>query len=1238
MPITEEAVRRIWDQKTLLEFFERELHWPLPDDPVIDDVTFEWTAADLRLSANAQQRLAHGSIKQLRPMVDGQPWGIFLINFTDGQVYRSALRQVLRGLVPKRRRDAKLPGWQHENLLFICMTANQEFTFAHFRGETPERAKLVRFSWSPEEPLRTLLEFNLPALQWPAEDLIGISPTIWLQEWSKAFDVEKVTVQFFSDYCLVFDRLQKLLRCQVKDKKWAHDYALHFLNRVLFLYFIQKKKWLGGDSRFMKSLWDSYKSLGKKKDTFFSEWISVLFFEAFNNKYQNREQYLKRFPENIHKAFAGAPYLNGGLFSETSLDTDHTFTIADEFFLLLFDNFKDYRSGFLERYNFTITEDTPLDQEVAVDPEMIGKVYESLVNITFEGITEEDLRGQAGIFYTPRVEIDLMCRLSLIDWLSNHLGRDSKRFLRRAIFAYSPEEKRDADEEISRANLWPLFNTQLRSVTLLDPACGSGSFLIGMLLVLDDLQERANRVLGIHETAYERRRRIIGQSLYGVDVMDWAVHVAELRLWLQIVVETELAPAELKFRPLLPNLSFKVRCGDSLVQEIGGVNFGLHRSHLHLSPSVQGKLTSLKGEKLNYFQGEYKDTAATRIRIEKEELNLFSLILREKEVELDKQIKKLTEKIANPDEGEQLVLIETGRSPAKQLKLIAEEWERQLEQLKQEQSRMRIASRALSTTKELPFVWDVAFVEVFEGDKAGFDIVIGNPPYVRQEKLANPRLDPSDLGGESSEQWKEMKFQYKAKLQRSMYEAFPGFFGYKPLKGTVARMVDGKCDLYIFFYFHGLSLLNAKGSFCFITSNSWLDVGYGADLQEFLLKHCAIKFIIDNEHKRSFAHADINTVICLFSAPAEQSESVFENIARFVMAKVPFERFLSPVVFEAIEEAGVGRLRHAEYRLVANRQNLLFQEGLATDEEVDDKATAIRTKEYVGDKWGGKYLRAPDIFFTILEKGKDKIVRLGDIAKVSFGIKTGANEFFYLDKEGIAQWGVEDEFLRPVIKSPRESDAIFIDPNKLKFKLFTCGKKKSELRGTMALRYINWGESQGFQMRPTCHSRGLWYSIPWKEPASVLYPMIHNERPIAFWNGDSVAVDHNLFEIHTDYPAEICACLCSTIQVLFRELFGRANLGEGALKTEGMDIKKFPILNPVSLPSSTKQILERSLHSLWKRPILNLEDEIKQKDRQALDQIIFNHLGLTKVEQKEVYIKTVSIVSDRLNKAQSINK
>jgi len=223
---------------------------------------------------------------------------------------------------------------------------------------------------------------------------------------------------------------------------------------------------------------------------------------------------------------------------------------------------------FLQRYNFTIAEDSPLDQEVAVDPEMIGKVYESLVNVS----AEADERGDAGIFYTPRTEIDLMCRLALVDNLANHIGSSHKNLLYEAVFALEPEEKISADKALYDAKLWQAVDAHLRLLAVLDPACGSGSFLVGMLHILDDLQARAAVYLGTKETSFERKKRIIGQSLYGVDVMDWAVHVAELRV------------------------------GNSLLQEVGGINFGHRRGSLSIDKTLKTKITQLKDEKLKFYR------------------------------------------------------------------------------------------------------------------------------------------------------------------------------------------------------------------------------------------------------------------------------------------------------------------------------------------------------------------------------------------------------------------------------------------------------------------------------------------------------------------------------------------------------------------------------------------------------------------------------------------------------------
>ena len=360
----------------------------------------------------------------------------------------------------------------------------------------------------------------------------------------------------------------------------------------MFLYFIQRKRWLGDDTEFLRSFWESYQETSEQTDSFVDHWLNVLFFEAFNSKFHGGHRH---FPDQIRAAMQLAPYLNGGLFTENALDVEHNFQISDRLFTEIF--------NFLESYNFTIAEDSPLDQEVAVDPEMIGKVYESLVNVS----DEADERGDAGIFYTPRTEIDLMCRLTLVDNLTNHLGTDHKNLLYEVIFAFNPDDKREADGKLAAALLWEPLDGCLKQLAIVDPACGSGSFLVGMLHILNDLRERTNQGLRREESNFDRKKDIIGQNLYGVDVMEWACHVAELRLWLALIIDAEFLPAELHLRdePLLPHFSFNIRCGDSLVQEIGGMNLDTRRdASSGVSRELKARITRLKNEKLKFFNND----------------------------------------------------------------------------------------------------------------------------------------------------------------------------------------------------------------------------------------------------------------------------------------------------------------------------------------------------------------------------------------------------------------------------------------------------------------------------------------------------------------------------------------------------------------------------------------------------------------------------------------------------------
>ena len=1122
----------------------------------------------------------------------------------------------------------------HPFTLFIFSDSSQvnwHFVNVKYDRDDGKRARRVfrRITVSPYERLRTAAErIGLLDTATLSRDLFGISPLIVQQRHDEAFNVEAVTERFFDSYQQVFNKVKNELNKQTNDQQWAHEYSLQFLNRLMFLYYVQRKLWLGRDPDFLAHFWNAYLDSDHTLDTFVSNWLNILFFEAFNNQFQAGRADHQHFSKEILDALAMAPYLNGGLFTRNRIDGMHSVLIDDSLFKTIFQ--------FFESYNFTISEDTPLDQEVAVDPEMIGKVYESLVNVS----EEADERGEAGIFYTPRVEIDLMCRLSLVNYLANQIENVKKSVLYEFVFAFENSDKELADQEISNLDLWPTLEKLLRSLTVVDPACGSGSFLVGMLYVLDDLRCRSNKYLGREETAYERKKDIIRNSLYGVDVMRWAVHVAELRLWLQLVIDTQLETAELKFHPLLPNLSFKIRPGDSLVQEVGGLNLAIRHGG-EMPSTLKGKITSLKGEKLKFYNNEIGRKYNNETDLRHAESLLFNEILDNRILYLENRVNELKQGLLPPKNL-------FGEVTSPQMNLNQAVFQQELSSLQIDLENARKARAALGTARDIPFVWDIAFVEVFQDDKNGFDIVIGNPPYVRQEKIRDPLL-PLDIASTP-----EAKKAYKAKLARSIYMRWPLTFGYNWSKGDAKWKLDAKSDLYIYFYFYGLSLLNPGGTFCFITSNSWLDVGYGKDLQQFLLSRGQVILVIDNQSRRSFASADVNTVIALLGQSVDSRQDNKESLshtARFVMLTASFEQTLSPVVWEEAEEATV-RSKSAEYRVFPISQSELLSTGIDPE-----------SQKYMGGKWGGKYLRAPDIFFTILAKGQKYEELLGNYFEGERYLNTGGADGFFIINDVIK---VSDEI--SLVKNPHVTSSNnfpFEGHIENKFlvpliKDYTRDHRKIEVEGYDAyclvikgapspnvIEYIKWGEAQGYNLRSVTRNQHPWYkpTNQMLQGAKILVPRSFNDTFVIHYNPQEL-LSLRFYRLHLKKGEEkaILGYLNSTLISFFLETLGNKSLGQGVLDFFMADFLalRIPVILNEEISEAFDRFKNRQIGNIWEE----LGYEINQngsisinlpEDRRNLDELIFDAIGLSQEERKSVYEEMIRMVDDRLKKASSLS-
>ena len=228
-------------------------------------------------------------------------------------------------------------------------------------------------------------------------------------------------------------------------------------------------------------------------------------------------------------------------------------------------------------------------------------------------------------------------------------------------------------------------------------------------------------------------------------------------------------------------------------------------------------------------------------------------------------------------------------------------------------------------------------------------------------------------------------------------------------------------------------------------------------------------------------------------------------------------------------------------------------------------------------------------------------MRLGDIAEVRRGFTTGANEFFYLDAERIQEWGIESEFLKPVIKSPRECKSIRVEPSELKFKLFMCHTDKAALAGTAALEYIKWGESQGFHQRPSCKGRARWWDLGKWDFADLLWIETMHESFKVHRNAPSIYESDKFYGIKfQDNIDTLTVLLNSTPVMLFKLLSGFHSLGGGGLKTAVYEVKDFQIILP-ELLMFNKDLVDE----LLQREVGTIQEDIEQSNRRDFDAIIF---------------------------------
>lgn len=620
---------------------------------------------------------------------DGRSLALFVIHVSDNIVIsrnRKSLREIAAKYIDQNIIHGALVFYYSQNQDDYRMTFVAKQTFFNENGE------LIKKETAPKR--YTFLLGKNEACTTAASRLMGLieakqkKETIFLSDVVDAFSVERLNKEFFNGYKAQYAKFLKLL----DDTKQHRDYVKKMLGRLVFLQFLQKKGWMGvpatninwegGDRNYLTNLIAKYKG----NDRILSDVLEPLFFDTLN-KERVGDIADSRLGDNIK-----IPYLNGGLFDKDktdALDIDFPYSYFEELM------------EFFNEYNFTIDENDPDDAEVGVDPEMLGHIFENLL---------EDNKDK-GAFYTPKEIVQYMCRQSVIQYLKTHEADEKYSLAIERLINESVVEPVLQNKETATR-----FIELLKNVKVCDPAIGSGAFPMGILYVLyyalHHLQSHAEPNKSFDST--KTKRNIIQNNIFGVDIEQGAVDIARLRFWLALVVDAE-APQP------LPNLDYKITCGNSL---LGRYDLETPLDNVFVEynkgKNEEEKLSLAKYKKLvsdytNTSNHEKKDLFRKTIE---EIKKTFKTELSKKEINKIIGVKKEIYDLEQPNLfGEELTKAQ--KSELKKLKAKLEKLESEREDVLN------------NKVYEDAFEWRFEFPQLLDekGDFTGFDIVIGNPPY-----------------------------------------------------------------------------------------------------------------------------------------------------------------------------------------------------------------------------------------------------------------------------------------------------------------------------------------------------------------------------------------------------------------------------------------------------------------------------------------------------------------------------
>ena len=772
------------------------------------------------------------------------------------------------------------------------------------------------------------------------------------KDFKEAFSVESLSDEFFYNYRAIYANFVQYItgkRIVKKGGKWEEviihepnetlydafdrndkrirDYVKKTLGRLTFLSFVERKGWLNNNRSFMRQLFDD----SMYQDDYLDCVLEPLFYTILNTAPENRLSVFSQHNENLDREnevewdvnlldkWKDLPFLNGGLFERD--DDDKVRTKFPAIFFSNPNGVENYAGkesdripgrdydweqvpgllNFFEQYNFTIDENDPNDAEVGVDPEMLGRIFENLL---------EDNKDK-GAFYTPKEIVQYMCRESLIAYLQTDATDDAHRErLRRFVETHDATILHDAE----------YVREKIENVKICDPAIGSGAFPMGLLNELVACRVALGLHIDKNVNRAEIKKHIIQNSIYGVDIEKGAVDIARLRFWLSIAVDED-EPQD------LPNLDYKIMQVNSLLEQYEVFDLsGLTQKKTDENGmlSLFDNMLDVHRRQLRMLLSEYYDTVDHKLK------------------------KQLHSKIQ----------------------------ENVVKQLKEQGMTADLSNIDIAANTQF-FLWHTWFNDVFSRpSKEGFDIVIGNPPYVKEYVNRH---------------------------------AFDGFRETSPY-------YIGKMDLWYGFACHGIDLLSQSGHLCFIAQNNWTTSAGAKKLRDKIVRDTRILQLLDFNTYMVFENADIQTMIMLFEK--NQTTDNYEIDLRILMEGATKDDMLALLNKQ---------IRRTTYRTKkfsrANYSNKLFS--FSDNEVIFDKLS--ENKGYLQDDEVAQGIVFPQDFLD--KKGAAK---LGNRFPIGSGIFGMSNE----EKNALDLSDNEKRLIKPYF-STEQIGRFFTNPSNSKWLIYT---------------------------------------------------------------------------------------------------------------------------------------------------------------------------------------------------------